>query len=385
MQIINTTDQLASLCEKLSQEQFVTIDTEFMRDKTYWPKLCLIQIAGDKDIAIIDPLADGIDLAPFYGLMGNPKVLKVIHAGRQDIEIFFHQGQTIPDPLFDTQIAAMACGFSDSVGYETLVGDLTGHRLDKSSRFSDWSRRPLKDHQLKYAAGDVTYLREVYSALHHKLKSNDREDWLEEEVKELTNPMTYTLDPDLAWKRLKLRGPVRKNLGVLIEVAAWRERQAQTRDVPRSRVMKDDLIYEIVSQKPMSLEALDDMRFAQKGLSRIPGAKDLVEAIKRGTKMPKSDWPDVRPPAPPKTKGNGALVELLKVLLKLTSEQHDVAQKLIANVADLEKIASDDAADVKALTGWRRDIFGQQALDLKGGQVAIAIQNGKVRTVPIPD
>lgn len=383
MQIITTTAELASLCDALSQEHFVTIDTEFMRDKTFWPKLCLIQIAGDDVVAIIDPLAPKIDLAPFYELMEDQRVLKVIHAGRQDIEIFFHQGQTIPSPLFDTQIAAMACGFSDSVGYETLVGDLTGQKLDKSSRFSDWSRRPLKEHQLKYAAGDVTYLRDIYRALHKKLKSNDRETWLDEEIQDLTDPDTYTLDPGIAWKRLKLRGPVRKNLGVLIEVAAWREHQAQTRDVPRNRIMKDDLIYEIVTQKPTSLEALEDMRFAQKGLSRMPGAKDLVEAIKRGVKMPKSDWPDVRPPAPPKTKGNGALVELLKVLLKLTSEQHDVAQKLIANVADLEKIATDDQAEVKALNGWRREIFGQQALELKEGRLAIAIKKGKVRTVPI--
>jgi len=383
MQMITTTKELASLCDALSQEQFVTIDTEFMRDKTFWPKLCLIQIAGDDIVAIIDPLADKIDLSPFYELMRNPEVLKVIHAGRQDIEIFFHQGQTIPSPLFDTQIAAMACGFSDSVGYETLVGDLTGHKLDKSSRFSDWSKRPLKEHQLKYAAGDVTYLREVFLALYEKLKANDRESWLDEEIRDLTNPETYAMDPGLAWKRLKLRGPVRKNLGVLIEVAAWREYQAQTRDVPRNRIMKDDLIYEIVTQKPASLEALDDMRFAQKGLSRMPGAKDLVAAVKRGGNMPKSDWPDIRPPAPPKTKGNGALVELLKVLLKLTSEQHDVAQKLIANVADLEKIATDEKSDVKALSGWRRDIFGQKALELKNGKLAIAIKKGKVRTVTI--
>jgi len=383
MQMITTTSELASLCDALSQEQFVTIDTEFMRDKTFWPKLCLIQIAGDDVVAIIDPLAPEIDLTPFYELMRNSDVLKVIHAGRQDIEIFFHQGETIPAPLFDTQIAAMACGFSDSVGYETLVGDLTGNKLDKSSRFSDWSRRPLKEHQLKYAAGDVTYLRDVFRALHKKLKANDRESWLDEEIGDLTDPETYAMDPGLAWKRLKLRGPVRKSLGVLIEVAAWREHQAQTRDVPRNRVMKDDLIYEIVTQKPTSLEALEDMRFAQKGLSRMPGAKDLVAAVKRGTKIPKSDWPDIRPPTPPKTKGNGALVELLKVLLKLTSEQYDVAQKLIANVSDLEKIATDDQSDVKALSGWRRDIFGEKALELKDGKLAIAIKKGKVRTVAI--
>ena len=383
MQFIKTTSQLAELCQTLAQEEFVTIDTEFMRDRTYWPKLCLIQIAGDDLVAIIDPLADGIDLAPFYGLMRAPDVLKVVHAGRQDIEIFFHQGQTIPTPLFDTQIAAMACGFSDSVGYETLVGDLTGHKLDKSSRFSDWSVRPLRDHQLKYAAGDVTYLRDIYRALRDKLKAGKRESWLAEEMDDLTNPVTYALEPELAWKRLKLRGPVRKNLGVLVEVAAWRERQAQTRDVPRNRIIKDDLIYEIVTQKPSSLDALDNMRFGQKGLSRLPGAKDLVEAVKRGATLPPSEWPDVRPASPPKTKGNGALVELLKVLLKLTSEQNEVAQKLIANVADLEKIATDDAADVKAMTGWRRDIYGQKALELKDGRLAIAIQNGKVQTVSI--
>ena len=386
MQMITNTKDLAALCAKLGQSEFVTVDTEFMRDKTYWPKLCLIQIAGDdSQVAIIDPLVEGIDLAPFYELMRHPGVIKVVHAGRQDVEIFHHMGNTIPTPLFDTQIAAMACGFSDSVGYETLVNKLTGNSLDKSTRFSDWSRRPLKDNQLAYAAGDVTYLREIYTKLSEKLRQTNREAWLAEEMEELCSPATYNLDPDRAWKRLKLRGPARKNLGILMEVAAWRERQAQSRDLPRNRVMKDDLIYEIVGRKPKTLRDLEELRFGSKGLAKSSGAEDLLRAVKRGLAMPKEQWPDLPPPSSPTTKNNGSLVDLLKVLLKMTSENYGVAQKLISNVSDLEKIAQDgEAANVAALHGWRLEVFGQQALDLKAGKIALTLDDDRVQTITRP-
>jgi ribonuclease D len=340
-------------------------------------------VAGPDTVAIIDPLVKGLDLKPLLDLFLDQNVVKVFHACRQDLEIFFHMGGVIPKPLFDTQIAAMACGFADSVGYETLVNKLANKQLDKSSRFSDWSKRPLTERQITYAAADVTHLRDIYVALNKKLEKNDRLDWLAEEMRDLSSPATYEMLPENAWKRLKLRSSVRRNLGVLIEVAEWREIQAQKRDLPRGRVLKDDVVYEIVSQKPQSLEAIENMRFAPNGLSRMPGAKDLIEAINRGAAINKKDLPNVAPPNPPTTKGNGSLVELLKVLLKRISEQEGVASKLIANVADLEKIALDDKADVPAMHGWRLNVFGEKAIQLKHGKVGLGMKNGKLDVVEL--
>ena len=377
MEIITTNEALRAVCSRLSKAGFVTVDTEFMRDSTFWPILCLIQLAGPEDEVIVDPLAPDIDLAPFYALMRNPKVVKVFHAARQDIEIFYHEGDTIPDPLFDTQVAAMVCGFGDSVGYETLVKRLAGGEVDKSSRFTDWSRRPLSEKQLNYAIKDVTYLRTIYEVLAKRLTQTKRARWVAEEMSVLQNPETYAMRPENAWKRVKGRFRGTRGLAVLVEVAAWRERQAQERDMPRSRIMKDDALAEIATQIPRSLSDLDGLRAVPKGFSNSRSAASLMEAIERGLAMKEEDIPVVEgtEPLPP---GIGPLVELLKVLLKIKCEEHDVAQKLVANVADLERIAAHAEPDVPALKGWRRELFGEDALRLKRGELAIGANGRKI-------
>ena len=377
MNIITKTDALEAVCERLAKAGFITVDTEFMRDATFWPKLCLIQVAGPEDEAIIDPLADGIDLSSFYRLMADRNVVKVFHAARQDIEIFFHDGSTIPDPLFDTQVAAMVCGFGDSVGYETLVKRLTGGSVDKSSRFTDWSRRPLSDKQLKYAMADVTHLRTIYEVLARRLTKTKRAHWVAEEMAILQDPATYEMKPENAWKRLKMRYRGRQGLAVLVEAAAWRERQAQERDLPRGRVMKDDALYEVATQIPRSLEEMEQLRAIPRGFSGSRSAQGLMEAIERGLAMPEEDIPVVEGPEP-LPPGIGPLVELLKVLLKLKCEKHDVAQKLVANVSDLELIAAHEEANVPALKGWRRELFGEDALRLKRGELALSAKGKKI-------
>lgn len=377
MSIITTTEALEATCARLSTAGYVTVDTEFMRDATYWPKLCLIQLASPTEDCIVDPLAPDIDLAAFYALMRNRQVVKVFHAARQDIEIFWHEAETIPDPLFDTQVAAMVCGFGDSVGYETLVKRLTGGSVDKSSRFTDWSRRPLSDKQLQYAAGDVTHLRKIYEVLARRLTQTGRARWVAEEMAILQAPETYSLRPEDAWKRLKMRFKGQKGLAVLVEVAAWRERQAQERDLPRARVLKDDALAEIATQIPRGLEDLDRLRAVPKGLSNSRAAASLMEAVERGLAMPEELIPVVKDaePLPP---GIGPLVELLKVLLAMRCEEHEVAQKLIAKVSDLELIAAHEEADVPALKGWRREVFGTDALRLKRGDLAIGARGKKI-------
>lgn len=377
MSTITDSDTLAAVCARLSTAGYVTVDTEFMRDSTFWSKLCLIQLAGPQEDFIIDPLAPGIDLTPFYELMRNKKVVKVFHAARQDIEIFWHEAQTIPDPLFDTQVAAMVCGFGDSVGYETLVKRLSGGSVDKSSRFTDWARRPLSDKQLQYASGDVTHLRKIYEVLARRLTQTGRARWVAEEMAILQDPETYTTRPEDAWKRLKVRFKGSKGLAVLVEVAAWRERQAQERDLPRSRVLKDDALAEIATQMPRSPEELDRLRAVPKGLSNSRSAAALMESIERGLNMPEDQIPVVKDaePLPP---GIGPLVELLKVLLAMRCEEHEVAQKLIAKVSDLELIAAHEEADVPALKGWRREVFGADALRLKRGELAIGAKGKRI-------
>lgn len=379
MEIITTNEALKAACDRLSGAGYVTVDTEFMRDSTFWPVLCLIQLAGPRpeDEIIIDPLAPDIDLAPFYDLMRNRKVVKVFHAARQDIEIFFHQGNTIPDPLFDTQVAAMVCGFGDSIGYETLVRKLAGGSVDKSSRFTDWSRRALSEKQLQYAMADVTYLRTIYEVLAKRLTQTKRAHWVAEEMAVLQDPDTYAMRPENAWKRLKMRFRGQRGLAVLVEIAAWRERQAQERDIPRSRIMKDDALYEIATQIPKTTSDLDGLRAVPKGFSNSRLAPSLMEAIERGLAMKEEDVPVVEGPEPLPA-GVGPLVELLKVLLKQKCEEHDVAQKLVANVSDLELIAAHAEADVSALKGWRREIFGEDALRLKRGELAIGAKGKKI-------
>lgn len=384
MHIVSTTSELDELCSRLTQSSFITVDTEFMRDSTYWPKLCLIQVAGEEDACIIDPLSDEIDLGSFYALMRDPSVLKVFHAARQDIEIFHHQGQAIPTPLFDTQVAAMVCGFGESASYETLVRELAKEQLDKSSRFTDWSRRPLSQKQLRYALDDVTHLRTVYEALMERLSANGRQSWLEEEVATLQAPATYDLTPDDAWRRLKSRYRGRRGLAVLIEIAAWREREAQSRNVPRSRVLKDDALYEIATQLPDKPEALNQLRAVPNGFASSRAGQSLMTAIEAGLSRPESEIPKpARAPVLPQ--GIGPVVELLKVLLKQRCETHGVAQKLVATVSDLEQIAADDKADVAALAGWRRKMFGKDALRLKRGEIALAAKDRQIVVFEISD
>jgi ribonuclease D len=378
MQPITSTDELAAACERLARHPFVTVDTEFLRETTYYPLLCVAQMASPEEAIVIDALAPGIDLKPFFDLMANEHVLKVFHAARQDIEIVWHRTKNIPHPLFDTQVAAMVLGHGDSISYDQLVLRITGDTLDKSNRFTDWTRRPLAESQLSYAVSDVTHLREVYLALVADLGRRGRADWMDDEMEVLTSPETYRAEPERAWQRLKTRVRKPKELGVLIEVAAWREREAQTRDVPRSRVLKDDTIADIVAQSPTTPERLAGLRSLPKGFERSKWGEGILEAVRRGIERDPKTLPKLERP---KTAPNGAAtVELLKVLLRMTSESHGVAAKVIATVDDLERIAGDDQANVAALKGWRRELFGERALALKHGRLALSIHRGRVVT-----
>lgn len=376
MQMITDTEGLAALCRRLAAHDFVTVDTEFMRETTYYPKLCLIQIASEAEAALIDPLAPGLDLGPFFVLMADESVLKVFHSARQDLEIIWTRGRLIPTPLFDTQVAAMVCGYGDQVSYEQLANDLAKARIDKSSRFTDWSRRPLNKAQLDYALSDVTHLRTVYLALRSQLAESGRESWLDEEMAILNAPSTYETQPEEAWRRYvgRLRKP--REIAILMEVAAWREREAQMRDIPRSRVMKDDGIIEISVSAPRHVEALSELRAIPRGFERSKAGAEILAAVARGLERDPKDIaaPERdkrRPPA-------GATLDLLKVLLKATCETQKVAPKILANVDDLEEIAADDAAEVPALRGWRRQIFGDLALALKRGEIALSVNKGRI-------
>lgn len=379
MQMITDTVSLANLCKRLSETPYVAVDTEFIREKTYWPQLCLVQVAGPEEAVAIDPLADGIDLEPLLALMANENVLKVFHAARQDVEIFHHLNETIPHPLFDTQIAAMACGFGDSIAYETLVNRLANASIDKSQRFTDWARRPLSKKQVEYALADVTHLRVIYQNLRERLEATKRMDWLESEAAILTNPATYRVEPRESWRRLKMRNANRRFLAVVREVAALRETLAQEQDVPRNRVLRDEAILEIAAQMPENITDLRDCRGIGRMADRLG---DLVlEAVRTARALPEKACP-----TPPKRLGKpagiGPTMDLLRVLLKMKCEEHSVAQKLIATGDELEQIAADDGADVPALHGWRRKVFGEAALKLKHGELALAVERGKVRLVP---
>lgn len=374
--LISTTAELAAACIRFASHPFVTVDTEFLRETTYYPKLCLLQIASTDEAVLVDPLADTLDLAPFMALMRNENVVKVFHAARQDLEIIWNIGGLVPAPLFDTQIAAMVCGYGDSVGYEQLANDLAKAKIDKSSRFTDWSRRPLNPAQLVYAEADVTHLRTIYLALKADLEASGRTAWLDEEMGVLSSPATYDIKPENVWTRLKGRVRKPRELAVLMELAAWRERECQSRDVPRSRVLKDDTLIDIVQRAPKTIEALGELRSVPNGFERSRNGTEVVAAVERGLAID----PKTLPPLERERGrgGNGAILDLLKVLLKAVSEAERVAPKILANVDDLEAIASDDAADVPALKGWRREAFGEKALALKSGRLALRIDNGKV-------
>jgi ribonuclease D len=379
MQPITTTKKLAEACARLAKHPFVTVDTEFQRETTYFPKLCIAQMASTDEAVVIDALAEGIDLAPLFELMANEKVIKVFHAARQDIEICWHAAEIIPAPLVDTQVAAMVLGYGDSISYEQLVQRITGDSLDKSHRFTDWTRRPLTEAQLAYAVSDVTHLRDVYIKLAADLEQRKRTDWMREELKVLTSPDTYRMEPEHAWERLKTRVRKPKELAVLIEVAGWREREARNRDVPRGRILKDDVIGDIAVQAPTTMERLATLRSLPRGFERSKWGESIVGAVKRGLERDLKSLPKLER-AKPVLNGQ-ATVELLKVLLRMTSERHGVAAKVIATVDDLDRIAADDAADVPALSGWRRELFGEKALALKHGRLMLAIEKNRVVAV----
>jgi len=379
MQPITTTEELAQVCARMARHPFVTVDTEFLRETTYYPLLCVAQIASPDEAYVIDALAPGIDLGPFFDLLTNEKVVKVFHAARQDIEIVWNMAKKIPHPIFDSQVAAMVLGYGDSISYDQLVQRITGDMLDKSHRFTDWTRRPLSDAQLIYAVSDVTHLRDIYLKLSADLEKRGRLNWVEAEMGVLTSPETYRMEPEKAWERLKNRVRKPKELAVLIEVAAWREREAQTRDVPRSRVLKDDVLGDIAVQAPTTVEKLGQLRSLPKGFERSRWGEAIVEAITRGIARDPKTLPrlDRFRPAP----NGAATVELLKVLLRMTAESNGVAAKVIATVDELDRIAAADDADVPSLKGWRRELFGEKALALKHGKLALAVDKGRVVTV----
>lgn len=381
--MITSTHDLAEFCRRQKGAAFITVDTEFMREKTYYPQLCLVQVGGPDEAEAIDPLAPGIDLTPLFDLMRDEGLLKVFHAARQDMEIFYHLMGGLPRPVFDSQVAAMVCGFGEQVGYETLVNKLAKDRVDKSSRFTDWSIRPLSDKQIHYALADVTHLRVIYEKLKAKLARNGRADWLEEEMDVLTSPSTYAQDPRTAFRRLKVRGPKPRFLAVLREVAAWREDEAQRRDLPRSRVLRDEALLEIAHHVPTTVADLARTRGLGQRMAEGQAGKDLLAAVKAGLDLPEADCPEPidKPDLP---RGIGPVADLLRVLLKMRCEDADVAPKLVASSADVEAIAAfGDKADVAALNGWRRDIFGEDALKLRDGKAGIALNGKHLAMVPL--
>ena len=379
---ITTTAELLAFCERLKGAPFVAVDTEFMRETTYWPKLCLIQAASPDVEAVIDPLSPDIDLSCFLAVMADTSIEKVFHAARQDVEIFSNLG-AIPMPLFDTQIAGMAAGFGEQIAYDALVRQMLKIDLDKSSRFTDWARRPLSEAQLTYALADVTHLARLYPMLRGRLEESGRLAWVTEEMRAMTDPALYDVDPENAWKRLRPRRHTAKYLAIFRAVAAWRERTAQTRDQPRGRILKDEAIDELATQAPTDLDGLNRLRSVPKGFGGSKFGPELFEAIRDAVKNADSYAPVVARGGPPPSPAAGAVVELLKVLLKARAEDADVASKLIATVADLEKIANDDNADTPALQGWRLEAFGRDALRLKRGELALVLDGTRVRVVEV--
>lgn len=379
MTLIATTQDLKDLCRRLAAHPYITVDTEFLRETTFWPKLCVVQLASEDEAVAVDALAEGIDLTPIFELMANPRVVKVFHAARQDVEIFWNLAKLVPSPLFDTQVAAMVCGFGDQISYSDLVHTVTKVHLDKSSRFTDWARRPLSEAQVSYAIADVTYLRDIYKFILDKLDTSERTHWLTDEMAALTAISTYEQHPDRAWERFRSRARKPRDLAVLMEVAAWREAEAQTRDVPRSRVLKDDVMIEVALAAPKTIEALGELRAFPKGMERSKTGSDIIAAVQRGLARDPKTLPKIERDR--RHMGGGATVELLKVLLRQVSESHGVAAKMIATTEDLEAIALDDHAEVAALRGWRRDLFGGKALELKHGRLALTLERGKVVTL----
>ncbi|MGE0500291.1 MAG: ribonuclease D [Rhizobiaceae bacterium] len=385
MDLITTQKDLDSAIRALSQSDFVTVDTEFIRETTFWPELCLVQMAAPGVTALIDPLAAGLDLKPFLDLMADEKILKVFHAARQDIEIIFNLSDRIPHPIFDTQVAAMVCGFGDSVSYDQLVQKITGNHIDKSSRFTDWRHRPLSQKQLEYALADVTHLIDVYQHLKTELEREGRAHWLNEEMEVLTARETYAPHPEDAWKRLKLR--VRKpiELALVQAIATWRELEARERNVPRQRVIKDDAIFEIAQQQPRDATALGRLRTTPKGWERSATATSLLGTVNQALALPKDKLPAI-PRHQQSQEGTSAAAELLKVLLRLVAEKEGVAAKVLASSDDIDRIAGEgETADVPAMHGWRREVFGEEALKLVKGEIALRFHKRKIRVFELPE
>jgi ribonuclease D len=387
MRIVESNEALAGLIAELAEAPYLALDTEFLRDQTYYPRLCLIQVAasggtGKSVEAIIDPLS-GLDLKPFYELLKRPDIVKVLHAARQDIEIFYLQGGMIPDPLFDTQIAAMVCGFGDAASYETLARRIAHVEIDKSARFTDWSHRPLSRRQLEYALADVTHLRVIYEWMKTKLANTGRESWVAEEVAALKDPNLYRLDPEMAWKRLRPRTTSKRFLTVLAALAAWREREAQARDIPRGRVLKDEVLTEIAAHPPDSPEALEKIRAVPKGFAASRLGRGLMEALAAAAHAPPPEGAGATPPPRRRREPSPAALDLLKTLLRLKSEAAGVAPRLIANAEDIEKLAAQEDDGVAALTGWRAEVFGNDAKLLRQGDLAIALENGEAVVVEL--
>ena len=378
-QLITTTDALAAVVDRLRAEPYVTIDTEFVRERTYWPELCVVQLAGEREVAIVDAQAEGLDLQVLAPLLDDQAVVKVFHAARQDLEIFLYKFGRLPTALFDTQVAAMVAGFGDQVGYDSLVSSLTGGQIDKAHRFSDWSRRPLSAAQITYAAADVTYLREVYVKLRDRLGREDRLDWVGHEMAYLSDPATFRPDPDTLWERLRPRTGNRRMLAVLRSIAAWREREAQRVNVPRQRLLKDESLLEIAATAPDSAATLATMRGVSRGFAEGKSGAGLLEAIAAAQSLPE----DALPAAPRKDgpRPSPALVSLLKVLLAAKSEQHDVAPKLLASSEDIDRLAVEDEPAIPALAGWRRTVFGDDALALKAGRISLGVDGRRIRLI----
>ena len=383
MRIVETNEALRAFVAELAPAPYLALDTEFLRDQTYYPKLCLIQVAAPGIEGIIDPLAHGLDLGPFYDLIRRPDVVKVLHAARQDIEIFYLQGGVLPDPLFDTQVAAMVCGFGDAASYETLARKIAHVEIDKSARFTDWSHRPLSKRQLEYALADVTHLRVIYEWMRAKLEKTGRAQWVAEEVAALQDPTLYKLDPDQAWKRLKPRTSNKRFLAVLAALAAWREREAQSRDIPRGRVLKDEALTEIAAHPPETPEGLDRIRAVPKGFANSRMGKGLMEAIALGGEAPPPDGAVAEHKQRRRREPSPAVVDLLKTLLRLRAEEAGVAPRLIANAEDIEKLAAHEDDDVAALHGWRNDVFGRDAIAMRKGELAIALEKGEAVVVEL--
>ncbi|MCF3947137.1 ribonuclease D [Acidiphilium sp. AL] len=381
--LIAATADLAALCERLAAEPYVTVDTEFMRERTYFPQLCVVQLGGATDVAVIDAQAPGLDLAPLGALLANPSVTKVFHACRQDVEIFLLKFGAVPTPIFDTQIAAMVAGFGDQVGYDTLVSSLAGGGIDKAHRFSDWQARPLSAAQIEYAAADVTWLRRVYEALRDRLERDSRFDWVAEEMAVLAEPGTYRTEPEEAWKRLKLRGANRRQLALIQAIAAWREREAMRIDIPRQRVVKDEQIPELAAIAPSNPDDLTRVRGLSKGFAEGKSGTSLLAAIREAKSLPDSALP-LLPRANEFLKPSPAMVALLKVLLAECASAHHVAARLIASSEDIDRLAGEDAPDLPCLHGWRAEIFGTDALRLKAGKIALAARGKRIETIDLP-